>query len=96
MEIERNEIIKKAIDTYGIDAQCLMAIEEMSELTKAICKESRARGKDNYTLVLANIGEEIADVRIMLDQLCIIFGIDTKELETHKLVRLKERLEQQK
>lgn len=91
--MNRNEIIKKAIETYGIDAQCLMAIEEMSELTKAICKESRARGKDNYVLVLANLAEEIADVRIMLDQLCIIFGIDTKEIENNKLLRLKERLE---
>lgn len=90
--MDRTEIIKKAIETYGIDAQCLMAIEEMSELTKAICKESRARGKENYALILANIAEEIADVRIMLDQLCIIFGIDTKEIENHKLLRLKERL----
>lgn len=90
--MERNEIIKKAIDTYGIDAQCLMAIEEMSELTKAICKESRARGKDNYLSTLDNIAEEIADVRIMLDQLCIIFKIDTEEIENKKLLRLKERL----
>ena len=33
------DIIKKAIDHYGSDAQLLMAIEEMSELTQAICKK---------------------------------------------------------
>ena len=35
--IDDIDIIKQAIETYGIDAQVLMAIEEMSELTKALC-----------------------------------------------------------
>ena len=39
--IDDIDIIKQAIETYGIDAQVLMAIEEMSELTKALCKEDR-------------------------------------------------------
>ena len=67
--MEINEIYQQAIETYGKDAQLKMAIEEMAELTQAICKSFR--GKDN----LDNIIEEIADVEIMLAQLKIIFEI---------------------
>ena len=41
--MNRNELLNKAIKIYGVDAQCLMAIEEMSELTKAICKEHKLK-----------------------------------------------------
>lgn len=44
------DIIKQAIKTYGIDAQVLMAIEEMSELTKALCKERRTRNSDDLAV----------------------------------------------
>ena len=40
------EIFNKAISTYGEKAQKLMAIEEMSELTKEICKDFR----ENWTV----------------------------------------------
>lgn len=40
-EIEIFNTYKKAIDLYGEKAQKLMAIEEMSELTKEICKDFR-------------------------------------------------------
>lgn len=48
---------------YGIESQELMAIEEMSELTKEICK--RRRGNDNREKII----DEIADVKIMITQL---------------------------
>lgn len=35
------EILQKAIDTYGVNAQSDMVIEEMSELTKEILKLRR-------------------------------------------------------
>lgn len=82
-------VIQKAIDTYGYDLQKQVAIEEMSELTKEICKDFR--GKENRE----NIIEEIADVDIMLTQLMIIYNIKPYELDkvkTNKLVRLSERL----
>lgn len=59
--------IHEAVKVYGKDAQCKMAIEEMSELTKALCKNFR--GAEN----IPNIAEEIADVFIMLWQLQLIF-----------------------
>lgn len=89
------DIIKKAIETYGIDAQVLMAIEEMSELTKALCKERRTRNSDDLavrTKVIENITEEVADVQIMLNQIRCIFGINTKNVEQKKIERLAGRL----
>lgn len=56
------DVIQKAIDTYGKDAQLWMVIEEMSELSKEICKFKR--GKDNFL----EIADEMADVYIMLEQ----------------------------
>lgn len=41
----RPEVLQQAIDTYGSHAQEEMAIEEMSELTKAIVKRHRAADK---------------------------------------------------
>lgn len=81
-------ILLKAIETYGKDMQCKMAIEEMSELTKAICKNFR--GKPNTD----HIAEEIADVKIMLMQLELIFNCTDKVIEwqDYKLRRLKERV----
>lgn len=65
---DREEIIRRAVSTYGIDAQILMAIEEMSELTKALCKERRTRSIDDLNVrskAMENIAEEIADVQII-------------------------------
>lgn len=86
------DIIKKAIDYYGSDAQLLMAIEEMSELTKAICKKDRIFG------VRGQIVEEMADVYIMLAQLEIIFEAqnDMHKIIHQKLERLEKRMEADK
>lgn len=40
---ERKEIYEKARRTWGTQAQIMMAIEEMSELTKELCKHFRGR-----------------------------------------------------
>lgn len=88
--MDKTELLKKAINTYGVQAQKDMMIEEMSELTKAILKERRA---DCFTGEIAkdNIKEEIVDVQIMLNQMKIIYGY-SKEREDRKLQRLSERL----
>lgn len=83
------EIEKRAIEAYGKDAQLKMCIEEMAELTQAICKSFR--GVDN----LDNIIEEIADVEIMLAQLKLIYKLNKNEVlvkKVEKLRRLEERL----
>lgn len=40
---EETKIMQLAIDHYGEENQLDMAIEEMSELTKAICKYKRLK-----------------------------------------------------
>ena len=90
----RKEIECRAIRTYGEQPQVDVAIEEMSELTKAILKYRRAenKNKNEAEYLEDNIIEEIADVQIMLDQMRIIFG-DTAEQEEFKLNRLWARME---
>ena len=80
----------KAIELYGEKAQKLMAIEEMSELTKEICKDFRGK-LDREHLI-----EEIVDVIITIDQLIMMYEISGKEMQQmceRKMERLKERLE---
>ena len=93
--IKRPEVLQEAVAAYGTHAQVDMAIEEMSELTKALCKERRCGlGQGSRAQAHANIIEEIADVVIMLAQLLIIFDKDREiQKETdYKLNRLAERL----
>ena len=91
--MKRKEIIdtyKQAIETYGVRAQKLMAIEEMSELTKEVCKDFRGK-LDREHLI-----EEIADVLITLDQMLLIYEISEEEIYLmceRKMERLKERMD---
>ena len=86
------KIIKKAIETYGEEMQCIVAMEELSELIKEIAKKIRAGiPKDNNNELI----EEIADVEIMLWQLMIIFEIPYCIIDSaidKKLRRLEKRL----
>lgn len=82
-------ILEAAIDTWGPEMQIIVAIEEMSDLTKALTKYIRA---DDAATIVTNIREEMADVGIMLNQLSLIFG-DTAEEEIRKLNRLRRRIE---
>lgn len=74
------QTIDRAIGTYGKDAQLTKAVEEMSELTKALCKLKECKRKYDTPFnretqeVHSNIEEEIADVFIMLVQLFAIFN----------------------
>ena len=94
----RPEVLERAVSTWGKEAQVDMAIEEMSELTKALLKERRAThypGTQAAEKARQGIFEEMADVIIMLMQLLLIFGgRDTvqKALD-EKMKRLAGRLE---
>ena len=89
----RRALLEHAIRLYGEPAQMDMAVEEMAELTKALCKIKRAQAGCEVTAAIGNVIEEMADVQIMLDQLRIIFGRSTAEAEEYKLERLKKRLD---
>lgn len=85
-------ILELAIKTYGEDLQKQVAIEEMAELTKEICKDFRGKGDREHII------EEMADVAIMFEQLMIMYNISEIELTTvtsNKLIRLEERLREE-
>ena len=89
---ERRALLDRAITAYGAPAQMDMAVEEMAELTKALCKIKRAQAGCEVTAAIGNVIEEMADVQIMLDQLRLIFARSTDEVEEEKLRRLLGRL----
>ena len=90
MKVELDEmVLKEAIETYGADAQIMMAVEECAELVDALMKYRRGR---NNTF---DVVTEIADVQIMCAQLEMIFGGSSKVVEmerARKMDRLRNRL----
>jgi NTP pyrophosphatase (non-canonical NTP hydrolase) len=80
------ELYKEALSTWGVSSQLMMAIEEMSELTKEICKYKRFQEKEhNYR---ESIKEEIADVLIMIEQLKYIFKYTNEDIDLVKQNKL--------
>ena len=77
-------VLEKAIETFGPEHQQLVAIEEMSELQKELCK--RYRGFENHE----HIAEEIADVEIVLEQLMMMFQCkdEVRKTRAEKVERL--------
>lgn len=86
-------ILKRAIETFGKDAQIEMAVEEMAELIFAIQKLKRA-GSWSDANTFAQLTEEMADVKIMLQQLEMIFGNQhmVDQFVDMKIERLNERI----
>ena len=89
------DIIAAAVKHYGVENQLLKTVEEMGELQRAIARvliDSNVNDEPNMELI-ANLIEETADVRIMINQMTLILGVDmvTAE-ENRKLRRLAERM----
>ena len=84
-----DKIFSNAIVKYGVHNQCVVAVEEFSELQKEICKALRGQlNRDNMI-------EEMADCWIMTEQLKMMFNItdaDVQKAVWSKTARLKERL----
>lgn len=89
IEVSEEELYKAAVQKFGERAQILVAIEEMSELTKALLKYIRHEdfNQGDYDAIVESIAEERADVSIMLNQLIVIFG-KNEDAETEKLEHL--------
>ena len=90
-------LLQRAIDTNGPINQVVKAFEEQGELAQALAKLAVNTGAPNpdYNQMADHVAEEIADVRIMLEQVCMIFDIEERaqQWRYHKLQRLKERLD---
>lgn len=85
----RLAVYDEAISKFGDRKQVTVAIEEMSELTKELCKWLEGRLEDTDS-----ISQEIADVTIMMEQLRIIFECndDVCQDMDFKIERLSKRL----
>ena len=86
---EQTAVLQEALDTYGIDKQLDILIEEMAELTKAIIKHRRYASRKTYE----NLCEETADVAIMIEQLYLSTKRDdVAKYAVAKIDRLEDRL----
>ena len=83
------KILRRAIEKYGEPTQIIVAIEECAELQKELTKALRGK------LDAEHLAEEIADVQIILWQLCCMFSIggQTPKWIEKKVERLNERME---
>ena len=80
--LDESEVMRQACEKWGIPSQIVLAIEEMSELTKELCKDLRDRPN------LDHIAEEIADVEITVGALVNIYGC-ANEVEAWKRKKIK-------
>lgn len=87
--------IQNIIKKNGIQRQCIVAMEECSELQKAISKALRYEHGDRFVAdnQRENLIEEIADVLICIDQLKFMFSIEQSEIEDMKESKEKRTLE---
>lgn len=89
---ERAKVYADALTTFGAGLQLVVALEEMSELQKEICKALRGE------IHSAHMAEEIADATIMLEQLRQIFGVNEPvcEMMDSKILRLQKNIRKEK
>ena len=80
-----NEIYAKAIEHWGEELQVGMLNEEMAELTIAVNKHRRNPTSKTFE----NIIEEIADVRLMLEQTQFLFHIADEQINLYRNIKIK-------
>ena len=80
-------ILREAIAHYGRDNQLNQAAEELAELIVSInhCRRGRVTADA--------VASELADAKIMMDQVAIIFNVDPRDHIDEKLDRLKRRID---
>lgn len=92
---------QKIAEHFGEAVQMQQLVEEMSELTKAICKYARVNGigqpvADSVTkeAVEANLVEELADVKLVLEQVIYLHGCKegVENIIAEKIVKVNERI----
>ena len=73
---------KAIADHYGKEHQTIKAMEELAELIQALAKGD-----------IENIKEEIADVRVMLEQIEYLYGISDDAITLRMCAKLWRQLE---
>ena len=98
LSIKELETLLEAVRTFGPAGQLVKAIEELGELTQALCKYINdypgLENEEHRQSLTDHVAEEMADVAIMLEQLKIILGNHARvDAWTHeKLARLNARV----
>ena len=102
---ENEKAIRKNIENllhYGVQKQMFIWIEELSELTKVICKWARVYDElegDITEDLLEQFHDEITDVTVCLDQLKYTIGYMEDDLMKHykaKVERQANRIENER
>lgn len=85
---ERAKVYADALNTFGPALQLVVALEELSEVQKEICKVMRGGGS------LLHLAEEVADATIMLEQVRQLFDINGEVCKAMdgKVLRLQQRV----
>lgn len=85
----RANVYAEAIATFGKEVQLIVALEELSEAQKEICKALRGDIRAD------NLAEEVADATIVLEQVRQIFGINDQVCSQMdaKILRLRRRID---
>lgn len=85
MVLTNKQIYTYLINKFGKKEQITVAIEELSELQKELCKYLRYFGK----IDVEHISEEMADVEIMLEQLKVMLNnsVDVEYRKKEKIQR---------
>ena len=81
------EILQKAIDTWGQKRQIWKFGEECCEAAKEVFKMENGLRESAADLI-----EEIADVSVMVDQMRLIWGPQIAEARRFKLERLEQKM----
>ena len=74
--MNRTEILQEAIKKYGVNNQCDVCIEEMSELTKELLKLRRESTQTGYLKLFVE-GIRIARIRHLQAKLCKLVSKET-------------------
>ena len=92
MKSNQIETCRSIANHYGKEHQVLIAIEEMSELTKELCKYFRRYDRKKEII------EQVADAQIMIEELIELFGINNEvdRMVDYKLNRQIRRMEQER
>lgn len=101
LELAKNSGKNRIAEHFGLEPQMQQLIEEMAELTQAICKHKRKKGEGQPLSdaiaarhVEENLIEELADVKLVLEQVIFLLRAesDVQKVVNQKIERTLERI----
>lgn len=88
MTEEQDAVLRRALELWGVDAQVRQTLEELTELQLAFLKWWRKPTDDRTH----NVIEELADVKVMIRQMEMVFDEDSvQQVVAQKIERLETR-----